>query len=100
MIGLVDVLVSLTFSNNANPCISHSTTVPPYPVVGVVPPRTKSPPVSSPESCTIASYVTLRKSKKTDSSRSVGRPTNCTSATYIFTSTSSITLNTFYKLYR
>ncbi|KAM8740510.1 pleckstrin homology domain-containing family A member 5-like isoform 15-T15 [Acanthopagrus schlegelii] len=36
--------------------------VPPYPV-GIVPPRTKSP-MTSPESCTIASYVTLRKTKK------------------------------------
>uniref|UniRef100_A0A673VX73 Pleckstrin homology domain containing, family A member 5 n=1 Tax=Salmo trutta TaxID=8032 RepID=A0A673VX73_SALTR len=35
-----------------------------YPV-GIVPPRTKSP-MSPPESCTIASYVTLRKSKKPD----------------------------------
>ncbi|KAG7521842.1 hypothetical protein JOB18_007829 [Solea senegalensis] len=34
-----------------------------YPV-GIVPPRTKSP---VPESCSIASYVTLRKSKKLDS---------------------------------
>lgn len=31
--------------------------------VGVVPPRTKSP---TPESSTIASYVTLRKNKKID----------------------------------
>uniref|UniRef100_A0A673VW92 Pleckstrin homology domain containing, family A member 5 n=1 Tax=Salmo trutta TaxID=8032 RepID=A0A673VW92_SALTR len=38
--------------------------VPVYPV-GIVPPRTKSP-MSPPESCTIASYVTLRKSKKPD----------------------------------
>ncbi|XP_056133710.1 pleckstrin homology domain-containing family A member 5-like isoform X2 [Lampris incognitus] len=36
--------------------------VPPYPV-GIVPPRTKSP-MSPPESSTIASYVTLRKTKK------------------------------------
>ncbi|XP_061570775.1 pleckstrin homology domain-containing family A member 5-like [Cololabis saira] len=36
--------------------------VPPYPV-GIVPPRTKSP-MNPPESCTIASYVTLRKPKK------------------------------------
>ncbi|XP_045928056.1 pleckstrin homology domain-containing family A member 5-like isoform X2 [Micropterus dolomieu] len=36
--------------------------VPPYPV-GIVPPRTKSP-MSPPESTTIASYVTLRKTKK------------------------------------
>uniref|UniRef100_A0A8C7HHN9 Pleckstrin homology domain containing, family A member 5 n=1 Tax=Oncorhynchus kisutch TaxID=8019 RepID=A0A8C7HHN9_ONCKI len=35
-----------------------------YPV-GIVPPRTKSP-MSPPESCTIASYVTLRKGKKPD----------------------------------
>uniref|UniRef100_A0A8C7UIB8 Pleckstrin homology domain containing, family A member 5 n=1 Tax=Oncorhynchus mykiss TaxID=8022 RepID=A0A8C7UIB8_ONCMY len=35
-----------------------------YPV-GIVPPRTKSPMIP-PESCTIASYVTLRKSKKSD----------------------------------
>ncbi|KAF0029307.1 hypothetical protein F2P81_018412 [Scophthalmus maximus] len=39
--------------------------VPPYPV-GIVPPRTKSP-MSTPESSTIASYVTLRKSKKPES---------------------------------
>uniref|UniRef100_A0A8C7UMV4 Pleckstrin homology domain containing, family A member 5 n=1 Tax=Oncorhynchus mykiss TaxID=8022 RepID=A0A8C7UMV4_ONCMY len=38
--------------------------VPVYPV-GIVPPRTKSPMIP-PESCTIASYVTLRKSKKSD----------------------------------
>ncbi|XP_073336896.1 pleckstrin homology domain-containing family A member 5-like [Pagrus major] len=36
--------------------------VPPYPV-GIISPRTKSP-MTSPESCTIASYVTLRKTKK------------------------------------
>lgn len=46
-----------------------SLTVPPYPV-GIVPPRTKSP-MTSPESCTIASYVTLRKTKKPEP-RSVG----------------------------
>uniref|UniRef100_A0A3B4UP32 Pleckstrin homology domain containing, family A member 5 n=1 Tax=Seriola dumerili TaxID=41447 RepID=A0A3B4UP32_SERDU len=39
--------------------------VPPYPV-GIVPPRTKSP-MSPPESSTIASYVTLRKTKKSES---------------------------------
>nr|XP_020463972.1 pleckstrin homology domain-containing family A member 5 isoform X2 [Monopterus albus] len=39
--------------------------VPPYPV-GIVPPRTKSS-KSPPESSTIASYVTLRKTKKTES---------------------------------
>ncbi|XP_038595214.1 pleckstrin homology domain-containing family A member 5-like [Micropterus salmoides] len=39
--------------------------VPPYPV-GIVPPRTKSP-MSPPESTTIASYVTLRKTKKPES---------------------------------
>ncbi|CAK6977034.1 pleckstrin homology domain-containing family A member 5-like [Scomber scombrus] len=39
--------------------------VPPYPV-GIVPPRTKSP-MSPPESATIASYVTLRKTKKPES---------------------------------
>ncbi|KAM9310268.1 pleckstrin homology domain-containing family A member 5-like isoform 2-T3 [Pholidichthys leucotaenia] len=39
-----------------------ATKVPPYPV-GIVPPRTKSP-MSPPESSTIASYVTLRKTKK------------------------------------
>ncbi|XP_037099694.1 pleckstrin homology domain-containing family A member 5 isoform X6 [Syngnathus acus] len=39
--------------------------VPLYPV-GIVPPRTKSP-MSPPESTTIASYVTLRKTKKTES---------------------------------
>ncbi|XP_028276744.1 pleckstrin homology domain-containing family A member 5-like isoform X18 [Parambassis ranga] len=38
---------------------------PPYPV-GIVPPRTKSP-MSPPESSTIASYVTLRKTKKPES---------------------------------
>ncbi|XP_023278784.1 pleckstrin homology domain-containing family A member 5-like isoform X6 [Seriola lalandi dorsalis] len=38
---------------------------PPYPV-GIVPPRTKSP-MSPPESSTIASYVTLRKTKKSES---------------------------------
>ncbi|XP_069544883.1 pleckstrin homology domain-containing family A member 5-like [Brachyistius frenatus] len=38
---------------------------PPYPV-GIVPPRTKSP-MSPPESSTIASYVTLRKTKRPDS---------------------------------
>nr|XP_046234983.1 pleckstrin homology domain-containing family A member 5-like isoform X2 [Scatophagus argus] len=38
---------------------------PPYPV-GIVPPRTKSP-MTSPESSTIASYVTLRKTKKPES---------------------------------
>lgn len=46
-----------------------SPTVPPYPV-GIVPPRTKSP-MSPPESSTIASYVTLRKTKKPES-RAVG----------------------------
>lgn len=46
-----------------------SPTVPSYPV-GIVPPRTKSP-MNSPESCTIASYVTLRKTKKPEP-RSVG----------------------------
>ncbi|XP_068162449.1 pleckstrin homology domain-containing family A member 5-like isoform X2 [Antennarius striatus] len=47
---------------------SNNTTaskVPPYPV-GIVPPRTKSP-MKSPESSTIASYVTLRKVKKPES---------------------------------
>ncbi|KAM7366795.1 hypothetical protein PAMP_014739 [Pampus punctatissimus] len=39
--------------------------VPPYPV-GIVSPRTKSP-MSPPESSTIASYVTLRKTKKPES---------------------------------
>uniref|UniRef100_A0A1A8IMI0 Pleckstrin homology domain containing, family A member 5 n=1 Tax=Nothobranchius kuhntae TaxID=321403 RepID=A0A1A8IMI0_NOTKU len=39
--------------------------VPPYPV-GIVPPRTKSP-MNPPESSTIASYVTLRKTKKLES---------------------------------
>ncbi|XP_008399449.1 pleckstrin homology domain-containing family A member 5 isoform X3 [Poecilia reticulata] len=39
--------------------------VPPYPV-GIVAPRTKSP-MSPPESSTIASYVTLRKTKKPES---------------------------------
>ncbi|XP_047245532.1 pleckstrin homology domain-containing family A member 5-like isoform X5 [Girardinichthys multiradiatus] len=39
--------------------------VPPYPV-GIVTPRTKSP-MSPPESSTIASYVTLRKTKKPES---------------------------------
>ncbi|XP_061124218.1 pleckstrin homology domain-containing family A member 5-like isoform X2 [Syngnathus typhle] len=34
--------------------------------VGIIPPRTKSP-MSPPESTTIASYVTLRKTKKTES---------------------------------
>ncbi|XP_051801185.1 pleckstrin homology domain-containing family A member 5-like isoform X4 [Acanthochromis polyacanthus] len=38
---------------------------PPYPV-GIIPPRTKSP-LSPPESSTIASYVTLRKTKKPES---------------------------------
>ncbi|XP_069375823.1 pleckstrin homology domain-containing family A member 5-like isoform X20 [Paralichthys olivaceus] len=42
-----------------------SSKVPPYPV-GIVPPRTKSP-MSPPESSTIASYVTLRKTKKPES---------------------------------
>ncbi|XP_071395911.1 pleckstrin homology domain-containing family A member 5 isoform X3 [Centroberyx affinis] len=42
-----------------------SKAVPSYPV-GIVPPRTKSP-MSPPESCTIASYVTLRKTKKPES---------------------------------
>lgn len=42
---------------------------PPYPV-GVVPPRTKSP-IGSPESRTIASYVTLRKTRRPES-RSAG----------------------------
>uniref|UniRef100_H2TNH2 Pleckstrin homology domain containing, family A member 5 n=1 Tax=Takifugu rubripes TaxID=31033 RepID=H2TNH2_TAKRU len=37
---------------------------PPYPV-GIVPPRTKSP-IGSPESCTIASYVTLRKTRRSE----------------------------------
>ncbi|KAM9334916.1 pleckstrin homology domain-containing family A member 5-like [Symphorus nematophorus] len=41
---------------------STASKVPPYPV-GIVPPRTKSP-MSPPESSTIASYVTLRKTKK------------------------------------
>ncbi|MED6279083.1 hypothetical protein CHARACLAT_030899 [Characodon lateralis] len=40
-------------------------TVPPYPV-GIVTPRTKLP-MSPPESSTIASYVTLRKTKKPES---------------------------------
>lgn len=44
-------------------------TAPPYPV-GIVPPRTKSP-IGSPESCTIASYVTLRKTRRSEP-RSVG----------------------------
>lgn len=44
-------------------------TAPPYPV-GIVPPRTKSP-IGSPESCTIASYVTLRKPRRPEP-RSVG----------------------------
>ncbi|XP_029681270.1 pleckstrin homology domain-containing family A member 5 isoform X4 [Takifugu rubripes] len=39
-------------------------TAPPYPV-GIVPPRTKSP-IGSPESCTIASYVTLRKTRRSE----------------------------------
>ncbi|XP_054481072.1 pleckstrin homology domain-containing family A member 5-like [Anoplopoma fimbria] len=39
--------------------------VPPYPV-GIIPPRTKSP-MRLPESSTIASYVTLRKTKKPES---------------------------------
>ncbi|XP_074482527.1 pleckstrin homology domain-containing family A member 5-like [Sebastes fasciatus] len=39
--------------------------VPPYPV-GIIPPRTKSP-MNPPESSTIASYVTLRKTKKPES---------------------------------
>uniref|UniRef100_A0AAQ5Z608 Pleckstrin homology domain-containing family A member 5-like n=1 Tax=Amphiprion ocellaris TaxID=80972 RepID=A0AAQ5Z608_AMPOC len=39
--------------------------VPPYPM-GIIPPRTKSL-MSPPESSTIASYVTLRKTKKPDS---------------------------------
>uniref|UniRef100_M3ZGH1 Pleckstrin homology domain containing, family A member 5 n=1 Tax=Xiphophorus maculatus TaxID=8083 RepID=M3ZGH1_XIPMA len=42
-----------------------STEMPPYPV-GIVAPRTKSP-MSPPESSTIASYVTLRKTKKPES---------------------------------
>ncbi|XP_029901258.1 pleckstrin homology domain-containing family A member 5-like isoform X3 [Myripristis murdjan] len=42
-----------------------SKAVPSYPV-GIVPPRTKSP-MSPPESSTIASYVTLRKTKKPES---------------------------------
>ncbi|XP_034434438.1 pleckstrin homology domain-containing family A member 5-like isoform X3 [Hippoglossus hippoglossus] len=41
---------------------SGASKVPPYPV-GIVPPRTKSP-MNPPESSTIASYVTLRKTKK------------------------------------
>uniref|UniRef100_A0A7N8X8C7 Pleckstrin homology domain containing, family A member 5 n=1 Tax=Mastacembelus armatus TaxID=205130 RepID=A0A7N8X8C7_9TELE len=44
---------------------STASKVPPYPV-GIIPPRTKSP-LSPPESSTIASYVTLRKTKKTES---------------------------------
>ncbi|KAM3587889.1 uncharacterized protein V6R79_016343 [Siganus canaliculatus] len=44
---------------------SIASKVPPYPV-GIVPPRTKSP-MTSPESSTIASYVTLRKTKKPES---------------------------------
>ncbi|CAJ1055740.1 pleckstrin homology domain-containing family A member 5-like isoform X2 [Xyrichtys novacula] len=44
---------------------------PPHPV-GIVPPRTKSP-MSPPESSTIASYVTLRKTKKPEP-RSQDRP--------------------------
>uniref|UniRef100_A0A3B4XPI7 Pleckstrin homology domain containing, family A member 5 n=1 Tax=Seriola lalandi dorsalis TaxID=1841481 RepID=A0A3B4XPI7_SERLL len=45
---------------------------PPYPV-GIVPPRTKSP-MSPPESSTIASYVTLRKTKKKNMETRTDRP--------------------------
>ncbi|XP_054609469.1 pleckstrin homology domain-containing family A member 5-like isoform X4 [Dunckerocampus dactyliophorus] len=48
-----------------NDDIVPSKAVPPYPV-GIVAPRTKSP-MSPPESTTIASYVTLRKTKKPES---------------------------------
>ncbi|XP_061769131.1 pleckstrin homology domain-containing family A member 5-like isoform X4 [Nerophis ophidion] len=48
-----------------NDNIVASKAVPPYPV-GIVPPRTKSP-MNPPESTTIASYVTLRKTKKPES---------------------------------
>ncbi|MEQ2161020.1 hypothetical protein GOODEAATRI_005383, partial [Goodea atripinnis] len=54
--------------------------VPPYPV-GIVTPRTKSP-MNPPESSTIASYVTLRKTKKPESRCvsvpfSINRDTEC-----------------------
>nr|XP_057924986.1 pleckstrin homology domain-containing family A member 5-like isoform X5 [Doryrhamphus excisus] len=48
-----------------NDDIVASKAVPPYPV-GIVAPRTKSP-MNPPESTTIASYVTLRKTKKPES---------------------------------
>nr|XP_030697187.1 pleckstrin homology domain-containing family A member 5 isoform X4 [Globicephala melas] len=49
--------------------------------VGVVPPRTKSP---TPESSTIASYVTLRKTKKMMDSRTFLRKTKKCSGTALF----------------
>ncbi|XP_061921604.1 pleckstrin homology domain-containing family A member 5 isoform X4 [Entelurus aequoreus] len=52
-------------SAQENDNIVASKAVPPYPV-GIVPPRTKSP-MNPPESTTIASYVTLRKTKKPES---------------------------------
>ncbi|KAM6961929.1 pleckstrin homology domain-containing family A member 5-like isoform 2-T2 [Tautogolabrus adspersus] len=51
-----------TSAESKHPAASKA---PPYPV-GIVPPRTKSP-MSPPESSTIASYVTLRKTKKPES---------------------------------
>lgn len=68
-------------------------TAPPHPVMAVVPPRTKSPHISSPESCTIASYVTLRKSKKSDSSRRVRLRTDYVSSATIATERHSFPCN-------
>ncbi|XP_029016169.1 pleckstrin homology domain-containing family A member 5-like isoform X5 [Betta splendens] len=54
-----------TDASNERKEIAPPKAAPPYPV-GIVPPRTKSP-MSPPESSTIASYVTLRKTKKPES---------------------------------
>uniref|UniRef100_H3CP63 Pleckstrin homology domain containing, family A member 5 n=1 Tax=Tetraodon nigroviridis TaxID=99883 RepID=H3CP63_TETNG len=51
--------------NSADGKDAAASKAPPYPV-GIVPPRTNSP-IGSPESCTIASYVTLRKTRKPES---------------------------------
>lgn len=65
----IRILVYLSDSSWSERFPSVCPTAPPYPV-GIVPPRTKSP-IGSPESCTIASYVTLRKTRRSEP-RSVG----------------------------
>lgn len=65
----IRILVCLSDGSGSERFPSVCPTAPPYPV-GIVPPRTKSP-IGSPESCTIASYVTLRKTRRSEP-RSVG----------------------------